>query len=176
MLRIEKMHSSAPQNALALLKCKAKINLDINKIAILNCKRFNAHRAINAANLDREGVQVDLLEGLNLAVLDEAAEFRHRHPLLVAFFAAATAASTASASAASTTATTSAYKKLPTHQRQHLKKTHRVRLLRLRRRDRRGIRRGRRRDRRCRILRGIHLVQPWLAKLFNSMSLLRPPV
>ena len=35
-------------------------------------------------DLDGEGEEVDLLEGLDLAVLDEAAQLGHRDPLLQA--------------------------------------------------------------------------------------------
>ena len=33
-------------------------------------------------HLDREGEEVDLLQGLDLAVLDETAQLSHRHPFL----------------------------------------------------------------------------------------------
>ena len=55
---------------------------------------------------DGKRVEVDLLEGLDLAILNEPAQLGHGDPVLLLLAAASTATTTAPATAASTTAPT----------------------------------------------------------------------
>ncbi|GER51972.1 hypothetical protein STAS_29395 [Striga asiatica] len=55
--------------------------------------------------LNREGVEVDLLEGFDFPGLDQTAELRHRHPLLLVVVTAGAARAAAPSSPVSTAAT-----------------------------------------------------------------------